>query len=298
MVSSGCSTPSTPVPPTVEPAISESPTNIPEPTATVTQTPQPTPLPGSVVLPVDTLGEGIPWLPLDETKRPGVNYIGFNTQKPPFNSALVRLAFAHAIDREAIVEMAIRYRVSNPTPATTFTPPQTLGRDLYNVVGANFDPQKAKDSLTQAGYSDPSSFPTVFFSVNISGETAPGARFNMASAMAKMWQTHLGVHVEIQPINTFSEYNNQLRDNTPDLYWIGWVADYNDPANFIGEIFNPNGDNHGAMNYGEFSNPEFNELIDSAAEAQDPAIRQELYIQAERLLCETEAGVIPIFHTR
>jgi len=245
---------------------------------------------------VDTLGKSIPWLPLDKTARPAVTFIGFNASKPPFNSSLVRQAFAYAIDRDVLVEMAIRYKSNNPVHATTLTPPETLGRDLYNEVGAKFNPQMAKDLLTQAGYSDPSSFPKVEFLVNSSGDTAPGARFNVAKAMADMWQTHLGVTVEVQA-TTWNEYNNRLKSNTPDLYWITWVADYNDPANFIGELFNPKGDYKGEYNYGNFSNSEFDKLISRAAKSNNPAERQELYIQAERLLCETEAVVIPIWYS-
>ena len=294
----GCASPPTAAPPTVSPSPA-SPTFTPEPSATSTATtvPSPTPLPGSVVLPVDTLGEGIPWLPMDNSARPGVNYVGFNTAKPPFNSSLVRQAFAYSVDRDVLVEMATRYRAVDAKPATTLTPPQILGRDLYGVVGAGFDPQRAKDLLTEAGYTDPSSFPAVVFLVTASGDIAPGARFNMANAMADMWETHLGVKVEVQAIQVSQQYRNRLQTNPPDLFWIGWVADYNDPANFIGELLNPNGDYHGEFNYGDFASSEFVDLVERAAEASDPAERQELYIRAERLLCETEAAVIPIFHS-
>lgn len=286
---SGCAPVSTSVPPTSSPV---PPTLTPEPTATATQIPSPTPLPGSVVLPVDTLGKNNPWLPLENTARPGINYVGFNTLKPPFNSSLVRQAFAYAIDRDILVEMAIKYKSINPVHATTLTPPETLGRDLYGEVGAMFNPQMAKDLLTQAGYSDPSSFPKVVFLVNVSGDTAPGARFNIANAMADMWQTHLGITVEVQAIQSFSEYGNRLKSNTPDLFWMGWAADYNDPDNFLRELLQSGSE----YNYGNFSNPEFDDLVNRAKNSYDPAKRQELYIQAERILCETEAALIPLFH--
>ena len=275
------------------------PTWTPEPSATSTATaiPSPTPLPGSLVLPLDTLGQGIPWLPLDTASSPAVNYVGFNTVKPPFNSALVRRAFAYSVDRDVLVEMATRYRAVDAKPATTLTPPQTLGRDLYGVVGAGFDAQRAKGLLTEAGYTDPSSFPAVVFLVTASGDIAPGARFNMANAMAEMWETHLGVKVEVQAVQSSSQLRNRFETAPPDLFWLGWVADYNDPANFVGELFNPNGDYSGEFNRGGFANPEFADLVDRAAKAGDPAERQELYIRAERLLCETEAAVVPIFHS-
>lgn len=294
---SGCAPASTPVPATSIPTSTPSPippTSTPEPTATATTIPSPTPLPGLVVLPVDTLGKSNPWLPLDKTARPGVSYVGFNTLKPPFNSPFVRQAFAHAIDRDVLVEMAIKYKSKNPVHATTLTPPETLGRDLYGEVGAMFDPQMAKELLTKAGYSDTSAFPKVVFLVSASGDTAPGARFNIANAMADMWQTHLGVTVEVQAIQSFSDYNNRLESNTPDLFWMGWAADYNDPDNFLNILFHSGSE----YNYGSFSSPEFDQLVDSASGSSDPAERQELYMQAERLLCETEAALIPLYHVK
>ena len=260
---------------------------------TATLIPSPTPLPGLLVLPVDTLGKTIPWLPLDETARPGVHFVGFNTLHPPFNSALVRQAFAYAIDRQVILEMAQKYKASNPSPATTLTPPETLGRDLYNKVGAVFDPQRAKELLTEAGYSDPSAFPAVTLIVNSYGDIAPGARFNMATAMAEMWKTHLGVTVNVEAMKP-PGFGDRLRSNPPEMYWLGWVADYNDPDNFLRGIFRSSSE----YNHGKYTNFKFDQLVDRAKNIMNPAERQELYILAERLLCETDVALIPLYHTR
>jgi len=271
------------------------PTFTPEPTSTPTLSPSPTPLPGLVVLPVESLDEGIPWLPLDTSKRPLVNFIGFNFRLPPFDNPLVRQAFAHAVDRDAIVAMAKRYRATDPKAATTLTPPETLGRDLYNAVGAGFDPQMAKELLAEAGYTDPSAFPAVTIIVNAYGDIAPGARFNMANAMAEMWKTNLGVTVEIEVIADFYAYNDRIKSDPPEMFWQGWVADnnMNDPDGFLRVIFRSDS----PVNHGKFSDVEFDRLVDSAADSHDPLYRQALYIQAERLLCETEAALIPLYYS-
>jgi len=259
---------------------------------TITLTPSPTPLPGTLVLPIDTLGKDIPWLPLDENGT-GVFFVGFNMLRPPFNSVLVRQAFVYAIDRQIITEMAEKYYKASYQPATTLTPPETLGRELSNEVGIGFDPRRAKELLTEAGYSDPSAFRTVTIIVNASGDIAPGARFNMASAMAKMWQDNLAVAVQVEVVKGFNNYGNRLKTNPPEMFWFGWAADYNDPDNFLREIFHSGSQ----YNYGYFMNSEFDKLVDRAAKSKDPTERQILYIQAERLLCETEAALIPLYHT-
>jgi ABC-type oligopeptide transport system substrate-binding subunit len=228
---------------------------------------------------------------MDETARPVAHYVAFNTTRPPFNDSLVRQAFAYAVDRQVILEMAKKYHAKDPQGATTLTPPDVLGRDLYNEVGIGYDPEKARELFAQAGYSDPSTFPDVTLIVNSYGDIAPGARFNMANTMAEMWKTNLGVNVKVEALQPKS-FRTRLNGNLPEMFWLGWAADVNDPDNFLREIFHSGSQ----YNYGKFSNPEFDQLVDRAQKNRDPAVRQEQYIQAERLLCEIEAALIPLFH--
>jgi len=268
-------------------------TDLPNPpTETPTKTPSPTPLPGLVVLPIDSLGNDIPWLPLDRTRWPVVHIVTINNQLPPFDNPLVRQAFAASIDREVITEMAKKWYAVDPSPATTFIPSETLGRNLYGDVGINFDPIHAKDLLAQAGYTDVTTFPKVSFIVNTYGDTAPGARFNMANAMADMWHSHLGVTVEVEALPPAS-FRERIRSNPPAFFWVGWTVDPGNDPDFMRDIFHSNAD----FNYGYFSNLTFDSLVEQAAAMHDPAMRQVLYIEAERLLCETEASIIPLYHT-
>lgn len=291
LVSAGCGGAATPVPPTASPSPVPA-TVTPEPTATATMVPTPTPLPGSVVLPVDTLGKSNPWLPLENSARPGVYYFYFNLSKPPFNSPLVRQAFAAAIDREALVEIAAKYGAKDPNPATSFTPSETLGRDLYNEVGISFDPAHAKELLAQAGYTDAGKFPAVTLLINVGGDAAPGFHVKISDEMVRMWEEHLGIRVKVEVVN-WGAYLERIASDPPEMFRLSWAADYNDPDNFLREIFNTGSE----YNYGKFSNSEFDLLVYRAQNSSDPAERQELYIQAERILCETEAALIPIFHS-
>jgi len=288
----GQASPATPTP-TITALPTEAPTSTFTPIPTNTNTPEPTPIPGIQVYQVSSLGNNIPWLPLDEDNRPMSVYYGFNVEKPPFNNVLVRQAFAAAIDREQIAQEAADFKFRNVTPATSLTPPQVLGRDLYGVVGIPFNPSKAKDLLQQAGYTDVASFPAVTLIVSTRGEAAPGAYFRMAQTIVGMWQTHLGVKVEIEAVGNMGAYINRLQNNPPDMYQLGWGADYNDPDNFLNTLFHSNAES----NYGHFNNRDFDSLVDKAASISDSSERQLLYIQAEQILTEQEAGVIPLYHT-
>lgn len=271
----------------------ETPTSTITPIPTSTNTPEPTPIPGVQVYPVSSLGNSNPWLPLDKGNIPMTVYYGFNVNKPPFNNVLVRQAFAAAIDREQIAQEAIGFKFRNVTPATSLTPPEVLGRDLYNVVGIPFNSTKAKDLLKQAGYSSGANFPSVTLLVPTRGEAAPGAYYRMAKTIVSMWKETLGVDVTIDVDGGGGGYIQRFKSKTFDLYQVGWGADYNDPDNFLKILFHSDAD----INIGHFNNKDFDSLVDKAASLNDPAERQLLYIEAEKILTEQETGVIPLFHT-
>lgn len=220
-------------------------------------------------------------------------YYGFNVLKPPFNYVLVRQAFSAAIDREQIAQQALGYNFRNAKPATSLTPPEVLAHDLYNEVGIPFDPTRAKELLQQAGYSNVESFPSTTLLVSTRGRGAPGAYYQMAKTIVGMWETNLGVKVEIEVVGDMGAYINRLRTNPPEMYQLGWGADYNDPDNFLKALFHSNSE----FNFGHFNDREFDRLVDEAARLTDPAKRQILYIQAERILAEQEAGLIPLYHS-
>lgn len=272
--------------------IQPSPT-LAQPTSTITPTAQPTPLPGRLTIPLDSLSEGIPWLPLDIDKDPMIIYIGVNVKLPPFDDVNVRKAFAAATDREAIAAIAERLYFENVRAATNLTPSETIGRDLYEAVGIPYDPAKAKEYLAKAGYADPAGFPPFTLLASMRGVAAPGFYQQVAEALAQMWLENLGVAVEVKVIGDFGVYNDMLKNDTPHLYFVGWGADLNDPDNFLAALLHSESD----FNFGKYLSVQYDSLLARAARETDPEKRQLLYLQAEEMLTEEDAAVIPLIHT-
>jgi formylglycine-generating enzyme required for sulfatase activity len=248
----------------------------------------PTPLPGTEVMPISQMAPSIPWQPYDESATPATRYIALNLSKPPFNNVLVRQAFALAVDRSVVAELSASMGFDRPSPATTFTPLGVLGRDLYGKVGLAFDPSAARERLAQAGYPDGAGFPKTTLVV-----ACTDANLTIAQAVVSMWADNLGVNVDTECTEgTRDDYVTQLDNDAPPIFGLGWFADVNDPDNFLSYFSTGQG-----ASRSHFSNSEFTRLVEEGVAAADsPATRQALYIQAERILCEQEAVIIPLYH--
>ena len=82
---------------------------------------------------------------------------------------------------------------------------------------------------------------------------------------------------------------------TPDrvgfhIFRLGWVADYPDPDNFM-SLFTSYSDNN---NTG-WANPKFDALVEKAKVVLDPKKRAKLYDQAQKILLEEDAAILPIY---
>jgi oligopeptide transport system substrate-binding protein len=274
------------------------PTNTFFPTPTVIP-PTPTPIPGKVTIPITSMKNTIPWLAasFDPNAAPGIQYYGFNTTKPPFDNILVRKAFAAAVDREAIAALATSLYVHNVQPATTFLSPLILGRNLYNEIGIPFDPARAKEYLVEAGYSDATSFPKTTFVISTSGGAAPGLYQQTAEAIVKMWKENLGIDVTIKNIGSVANLGDYLHSNPNgfDIFRMGLGYSGADMDPTAIELLSSNSELNQGFNVGHFTNDEFDKILVQARNAPYPGKRQLLYIDAERILCEEQAAIIPLY---
>ncbi|MFN2280423.1 MAG: peptide ABC transporter substrate-binding protein, partial [Anaerolineales bacterium] len=94
--------------------------------------------------------------------------------------------------------------------------------------------------------------------------------------MSKMWRDVLGVEVKVDYVENYSVYKEMLQNNQTEMVRVYWVADFNDPDNILRTLFQTGSE----ANFGNFSNPEFDDLVQQAAEITDPAQRQLLYLEA------------------
>jgi hypothetical protein len=248
------------------------------------------PLPGKEVIPPEKLGSKYPWLALDNSARPAVYYYYFNLRKPPFDNLLVRQAFAAATDREELTAAAREMGIKDTEPATTYTPSETLGRDLYGEIGIPFDPSQAKQYFEQAGYKDPTKFPAVTLLIGVSGTDIPGYHEKMAEMVAGMWQKNLGVTINVEKLE-FNAFVDRIFTDPPEIFRTTFYTANNDPDDFMRNFVTKT-----RNNLGGYANPDYDLLIEKALKDSPQTTRQMEYIQAESILNEKDTVILPVFH--
>lgn len=80
-------------------------------------------------------------------------FIYLNAFQPPFDNLLVRKAVNHAVDWDAIINFVLDgqgYRT--PCPITPYDFPYEAVKDICEEKAYNYDPEKAKALLAEAGY--------------------------------------------------------------------------------------------------------------------------------------------------
>lgn len=205
-------------------------------------------------------------------------YYGFNTRRPPFDDARVRRAFSMAIDRREFPVILKRGEI----PAAFWIPP---GMPYHSSgVGLRFDPAGARRLLAEAGYARPEQFPPITAVFNTGPENSL-----IAENLQAQWKRNLGVTVALDN-QEWKVFLKRLQTDPPALFRLGWGADYPDPDNFMNLFTSTSGNNRT-----HWANARYDALIAEAAAISDPARRQALYDEAQRLLLEQEVAIAPLF---
>jgi oligopeptide transport system substrate-binding protein len=212
--------------------------------------------------------------------RLDVWYIGFNVEKPPFDDLKVRQALAHAIDKDKLIEVVLKDAV---VEAKGVLPPGMPGYNA-NLQGLEFDPELAKQLLSESKYGD--DLPAM--EIASSGQGASVGP--VSEAILGMWKENLGIEVGISQTEA-TTYFQDLRDGDFQMFEVGWVADYVDPENFLKvKLYGESKDNDS-----RYRNPEVDRLLEQADTEQDSAQRLALYQQAEQIIVN-DVPWIPLFH--
>lgn len=214
---------------------------------------------------------------LVKTPQLSFSYIGFNVHQKPFDDPKVRLAFAYATNKQALVNGLFR---GTREVAHGVLPPGIPGYDP-SYEGVPFDPAKAKELLAASPYHSAAKLPKIVLSV-------PDGSGGLGEAFAQMYNQTLGVQIQVVQLkNTFSD---DLARHDVQMFYLGWAADYPDPQDFVDVLFS----GQSSVNDTGYNNPAVNALLARAAVETDAQQRIALYRQAQQIIVQ-DAPVIPLY---
>lgn len=209
-----------------------------------------------------------------------LSYIGFNMEKEPFDDPKVRKAINMAIDKEQIIDGIYD---GNGIPAIGPLAPDVFGYD-DSVPGLEYDPEKAKELLKEAGYED--GFKTTLWT-NDNRERMDTAT-NIQAQLKEF-----GIEVEVE-ILEWGAYLEKTAEGEHEMFILGWSTVTGDADYGLYALFHS--DNVGDPGNRSFiKNPELDKLLDEARQNPDPKERQKLYSEAQELLTEL-APMLYIHH--
>jgi len=201
----------------------------------------------------------------------------------PLRDKRVRQALSYGIDRKAISE---RIQQGTTAPAG-----QLLLDDLFgaspNVKPYPYDPAKAKALLAEAGYKNG-------LNITIHGPNDRLANDSrVVQSIAQMWN-RIGVNAkaEVMPWSVYFPKAGK-REFSVWLLSSGSIAEMATALNSVVITYDPK-NGKGVNNRGRYSNPQLDDLVNTAFLTLDDNKRRDLLVKASELFAD-EQPVMPLY---
>ncbi|MBL37218.1 MAG: hypothetical protein CMP07_02295 [Xanthomonadales bacterium] len=214
----------------------------------------------------------------------GSFYLVYNLRRAPLaDSPALREALSLAIDREIIVDRVLG---TGELPAWRLVPPGLEGWPDQPPPEARMSRSerigRARQLLSEAGYSERPLTVELRFNSSL-------AHRRLAAAVAAMWKQHLGISTRLVNEEWKVFVTNRRHGRITEIVRGGWIADWADPGNFLGNFHSES-----PLNYAFLRDERLDELLDRAEQAHGE-VRTRILWQAEQALLDRNA-IIPLYY--
>ncbi len=210
-----------------------------------------------------------------------VNLQMFNMEFEPFGKPLVRKAFAHSLDRDAIIHATTPMTGSRSDNLL----PEWMDVAAKDMPRYDFDPARAKALLAEAGYPNGFSFKNTGIAVAGGASEADLLRQNYLAAV--------GMKMDFEYVET-AVYNQ--RRNNGDFQLAGRLLPAVNPDTILFGYLHPNNMAPKGFNSARYDNPSVTKLLEQARSTTDAAQRAELYGMAQKIAME-DLPYLPILQS-
>ncbi len=226
------------------------------------------------------------------------NYYFFNMTDPRFANVKVRQAFNYAINKEKLGHDVLRnqyYEMGNygivPPISNIFK-----GYD-FNGVKANayeYNPEKARQLLAEAGYPNGKGFGSVNLRFNIDDINSA-----IADEFAQQIFQVLNINVNIDG-STFDQKDEDANYCRGDIFRSAWAGDYANPETFLVNFYGKNvpltKEEPSRINQSRYVNSVFDLLFEQAKNSSKKTQALSYYSKAEKVLMQ-DPPFIPLWYS-
>jgi len=206
-----------------------------------------------------------------------VDIIQLDQHFAPFKNVLVRQAINYAINRKAIVQLAYQ---GHATPGASFMPYKMKFFDS-SIQPYPYDPAKARQLLTQAGY--PHGFSA--FLITVSGDVAGQAE----AIVLKSELAAVGINISIQAYELLTAYNKEDGGHSEfgERYWTNDIIDPDEVATFGADC------QGGANAFNSYwCDSQVNNLVTQARGELNDSVRQQMYNQIQQIVYQQSPFIV------
>ena len=212
-------------------------------------------------------------------------YLGILMDDNQSNEALkdvrVRKALNLAFDRKQMMQYL---RNDIGTPANSGFIPKGLP-GYQPGIGYDFQPEKAKKLLIDAGYPNAEAIPLIQLNTTSS-------YVDLCEYIQHAWE-EIGFEVEVN-VSPPSTHRQQVSKSQLSIFRGSWIADYADAENYLALFYSKNHSPNGP-NYTHFSDDLFDSLYESSIHIPNIADRIPMYEKMDRIIIN-EAAIIPLYY--
>lgn len=224
------------------------------------------------------------------TKQPYLNteYLGFlmGTYKTNNNNPLadkrVRQAVNYGFDR---VKMIKYLRNNIGTPGLSGMVPKGLPSFSPELKGYDYNPQKAKMLLSEAGYPEGKGLIPITLMTTSS--------YLDICKFIQQQLTEIGIELKIE-VTPAASLREMIAQGKVTFFRGSWIGDYPDAENYL-SLFTTRNFCPKGPNYTHFSSTEYDRLYDKSLTAVKDSMRYKMYRQMDSIMID-EAPVVVLFY--
>ena len=163
--------------------------------------------------------------------------------------------------------------------------PKGLPSYSDKIIGFNYDPDKTRNLLTEAGFPNGNGLPPITL-------TTTSDYLDLCEYIQQQL-AQFGIEIIID-VNTGGTFRDRVASSRLEFFRGSWIADYPDAENYLALFYSKNFCPIGP-NYTHYFNQEYDKLYEQAMREVNDSIRYTLYNIMNQIIID-DAVVVPLYY--